>query len=109
MRITPEQIVEMTRLRKIGYSYNHISISMGINIQAVIYHLNPHYKEFVKSSNRIRNREYYKNHKKKILEKARKYNKVYMKNRYHNDAEFRKRHIELVKKRKIQKRLEKNE
>ena len=45
MRITKEQKEEMQKLRDQGFSYNDISLKLGIKLNTVYYNLNEEYKE----------------------------------------------------------------
>jgi len=78
MVITKKQIKEMKQLRNKKYSYNKISLTLGINLQTVVYHLNEHYREWRKELSRG-----------KYTKEKRKYFRDYKRERYKNDPEFR--------------------
>lgn len=91
-KTTPEDVIEMERLRAEGLTYKQIAEKFKLSTSVVQYHLIPKYREncIVRSTARnklhpfkSRNPEYIKN---------------YIKDRYNNDEEFRIRFIGLVTK-----------
>lgn len=92
-RISKQIIEDAKKRRKKGETIKSIAEDYGVPPTTISYHLNEDYRRY--------KRDYERNRaKKKLTDEQRKdrsaYSKVYFKNRYKNDPEFRKKHIERV-------------
>jgi len=88
-KIRPEDVEKMKKFRAEGLSYRKISEEFNISMSVVQYHLIPKYREQSLARSKKRN-------KLKPQKPNPEYIKKYMKERYNNDEEFRKRFIGLV-------------
>lgn len=95
-KTSPEMLKKMKKLRENGITYKEISEKVGLSESVVQYWLSPRQKE-----NGIkRGKKFYaKLTPKQKKEKSKKgylYRKKYYKERYNNDEEFRRRHIQNI-------------
>ena len=95
-RVTKKQIEEIKRLSSEGKKQKDIAVIIKISKTAVLYHLNGDYAE----GRKIRSKEAYKKlskkEKRELYLKRKEYTKKYLKDRYKNDFQFRRKHIERV-------------
>lgn len=95
-KINKEQKEEMSRLRSEGVMIRTISKKLGIAESSVQYHTNKKYhdNQILSSKNKARS----KTREQRIIDYKKKYayNKAYLKNKYHDDEAFRKKHIQRV-------------
>lgn len=89
-KITPENIESMKEMRDEGQTYKKIAEFFEVSMSVVQYHLIPEYKE---SSLKRANES---NKRRGPPKRDPEYIKKYIKDRYHNDEEFRKRYVGLV-------------
>lgn len=80
-KVTKEILGEMKKLKETN-SYKKIAETFGVHVSTVMYHLNEKTRERIKERKR-------KNNKIKDIDKYRKYQREYQRDRYHNDEEFR--------------------
>ena len=78
MRLTQKQIEKIRKLREKGMSTYKIALKFGVAQSTICYHTDRKQKERVSYDSR------------------KEYQKQYFNNRYKNDEEFRKKHIERV-------------
>jgi len=95
-KVTPSKLEWMKEMRELGLPYTKIAKETGVCASTVIYHLNPEARKrkierAIKHNEGMTIRERKKKSKKHYL-----YGKNYLKQRYHNDEDFRKRYISLV-------------
>jgi hypothetical protein len=88
MKLTQEQIIEIKELSK-EKSANSIAKMFNVSVSTIQWHTNLKHRNYVNT--------YWKKRKIWDNDKRRLYQKEYHRNRYHNDEEFRKRQIELVR------------
>ena len=105
MKLTKKQIEEIKRMNDEGISVEKLSKKFKRSNPTIYYHIEPEQKR-----NAIKRalKYYYnlsKEEKLKISRKRYPYNKAYIKNRYHNDPEFRKRYINYVNESQKRRRL----
>lgn len=106
-KVSPKDEIEMKDLYRGGLSSIKIAEMFGLSKEAVLYHVNPKYR--MKSLNR--SKAWQKRHRtKRSMRKANKkhqaYRSAYIKDRYANDPEFKKRLIEMIKKYQSKKKKE---
>lgn len=94
---TPELIEQVRERRKNGETIQGIAEDLGIPHSTLWYHLDEDYKQHKRDLEKKKSKEYKLSDEQK--EKRRKYFNEYFKNRYQQDPEFRKKHIERVIKR----------
>lgn len=100
-KITEQQMKEMRKLRKEGLTYCAIAKIFGVSNTTVRYHTSDSEKKRRQDYSREFNLIRYKEGKQKPSSKE--YRQQYMKDRYNNDEEFRKRMIGYVRKSQIKK------
>ena len=110
MKLTKNQIEELISLKNEGISVIELSKKLNVAESTIYYHISSKQKEnsikrALKHYHNLSNEE-----KRKRRKKHYQYNKAYIKNKYHNDPEFRRRFINYVnesQKRRKLKALEK--
>lgn len=97
-RLTKQQIELIKELKAKGLIVKEIASKVKCSIDAVTYHTNDNYRNYKKGEYaRSKYRHLTKQEKKIRYNKSKEYFKEYFKNRYHNDLEFRNKHLERVK------------
>jgi DNA-binding transcriptional ArsR family regulator len=92
VKITPEKLQEMKKLREEGLKYTEIAETFKVSSSTVRYHLNPKYHDCALNNAKKR----YKGYSREVYLKNKEKQKEYYKRRYHSDEEFRKRMIGYV-------------
>jgi transposase len=103
MRLNKQQIEEIRKISSEGKTNKEVANIFNVSEETIRYHLD---EKLRKKKNELERKRYSKMSKKQKqinLEKHRGYLREYMRNRYHNDEEFRKKHIERVKQSKRKK------
>jgi len=102
-KISDDDKIEIKSLKKQGWTYKRLAEKFGVSITTISYHLNPAVK--VGTIEGVRRRRALKKHTYRDKEKRREYMKQYMKERYHDDPEFRERIKEYHRRYNVRKRF----
>ena len=96
MKLTTKQINDLINQKDKGVT--KVCKEFNIAKNTFYWHTNPSFREKERAYQRERYNKLTKQQKKEILNKRRSYQKNYHKNRYNTDEEFKKKHLERVKK-----------
>ena len=95
-KITPEDVEKMKELREQGLSYKEIGKKFNVSWYTPLYHLCPKERERKLKSEKKYNKKLTKKQIKEKTKKAQSYLNQYIKERYNNDEEFRRRFLNYV-------------
>ena len=95
-KVTPRMLAQMQALRKKGLTYREIGAKLGVAHFTVQYHLSPTvrikaFERAKRSNKKQRANGYYE--KPTVKARRKRYNREYMRDRYQNDPEFRRKMI----------------
>jgi predicted transcriptional regulator len=95
-KVNPKILSKMKRLREKGLTYKKIASNVNISESCVQYWLNPQQKDKTAKRSKKVYKKLTQKQKKEKNKKRQPYTSQYLKERYNNDEEFRKRFIKTV-------------
>ena len=103
-KVTESMKKEMKKLRDSGMTYTQIAHMFNVCVATVSYHLSPGRKEKIKQHLKDRRKKHGVDSN-RDPEKRREWNRIYLRERYNNDPEFRERMKGHVKKSSSKRRV----